>query len=123
MDNNSIAIAPHGRLAQFVESIVLRVLAERTEKLEKRVNCARTAWRRLIGKSGASPACVAEVIATLVEANRRLTRDALIAEMKRIGRRRADSTIGNALSLLVRLGLLNNCQDCEPRGYGIPRAD
>jgi hypothetical protein len=67
-----------------------------------------------------SPGCLAEVLATIVDAGKRLTRAALLAEMEKRDRTRAESTVSEALADLIRLGILDNRQDVNPKGYGLP---
>ena len=69
----------------------------------------------------ASPECVAEVLATIVQAGRRLTRAALMDEMQRLNRKRAESTVCMALEDLTRVGVVDNRQDAAAsgKGYGV----
>lgn len=64
--------------------------------------------------------CFTEVLQTILEANHRLTRAALLSEMEAHGRRRAESTVCLALEDLMRLGVIDNRSDVTPRGYGLP---
>lgn len=70
-----------------------------------------------------APECFAETLATLVQAGRRLTRAALMDEMQRLGRKRAESTVCVALEDLMRLGIVDNRQDVSVRGYGMRGGD
>jgi hypothetical protein len=58
-------------------------------------------------------------LATLVEEGRRLTRERLLAATENHGRARAESTVSEALADLIRLKLVDNRQDVNPRGYGL----
>lgn len=66
-----------------------------------------------------SPDCFAEVLATLVQAGRRLTRASLMDEMQRLGRKRAESTVSLALEDLMRLRVVDNKQEPSSKGYGL----
>jgi len=68
-------------------------------------------------------AAIAEILATLVQVGHRLTRQALCDAMEEHGRKRAESVVGECLSTLVRLGVLDNRQDVNPKGYGLPSFD
>lgn len=67
-----------------------------------------------------SPDCFAEVLATIVEASRRLTRESLMEQMEKKDRKRAESAVCKSLEDLLKLGILNNRQDGPQKGYGLP---
>lgn len=64
-------------------------------------------------------AAIAEILATVVQVGHRMTRQAICEAMEEHGRRRAESVVGECLSLLVKLGVLDNRQDVAPKGYGL----
>lgn len=64
--------------------------------------------------------CFAEVLTTIIQCGHRLTRAALLDEMQRLGRKRAESTVCLALEDLMRLGIINNKQTPGSKGYGCP---
>lgn len=67
----------------------------------------------------ANGAAIAEVLATIVQVGHRLTRQALCEAMEEHGRKRAESVVGECLTTLTRLGVLDNRQDTSPKGYGL----
>lgn len=64
-----------------------------------------------------SPDCFAEVLATIVQAGRRMTRAVLLEKMARMDRKRAESTVCVAPEDLQALGIIDNRQDTSPKGY------
>lgn len=71
----------------------------------------------------ANPGAIADLLHLFVEVGHRMTRDEVFAELRTRKKKRADSVVGDTLSLLVRLGVLNNRQDSTPNGYGLPEFD
>jgi len=71
----------------------------------------------------AAPECFIEVLVTLFETGHRLTRTALVTAMETAGRKRAESSIWDAITQLTALGLIDNRADVNPRGYGIVGRD
>lgn len=67
--------------------------------------------------------CFAETFATIFEAGRRMTRAELLAEMARKGRKRAESAVCASLEDLTRLGIIDNRQDTNPKGYNLRGSD
>lgn len=60
------------------------------------------------------------VMSTLREVGERMTTTRLLEAMGRAGHDFADSTVKNALSILVTTRRIDNRQDTSPRGYGLP---
>lgn len=71
----------------------------------------------------ANGAAIAEVLATIVQVGHRMTRQSLCEAMEEHGRKRAESVIGEVLTTLTRLGVVDNRQDVSPKGYGLPQWD
>lgn len=63
--------------------------------------------------------CFAETLATIVQAGKRLTKAALLIEMEKLGRKRAESMVSVALADLQKLGIIDNRQDTSPNGFGL----
>lgn len=70
-----------------------------------------------------NPGAIADILHLLVEIGHRLTRDEVIAELTRRKKKRAEGIVGDTLSLLVKLGVLDNRQDSEFKGYGLKEFD
>ncbi len=66
-----------------------------------------------------SPDCFAEVLWTMVEVGHRMTRQAILAALEDRKRRWSEGTVGAVLSQMVELGVVDNSQACDPKGYGI----
>jgi hypothetical protein len=66
-----------------------------------------------------SPDCCLDILSTLAQVGHRMTRQALLGALESVGKRWADGTTGAALAQLVEIGLLNNRQDQDPKGYGL----
>ncbi len=67
-----------------------------------------------------SPDCFAEILATIVEVGHRMTRQAILAALEQRGRRWSEGTVGAVLSQMIELGVLDNSQSVDPKGYGPP---
>jgi hypothetical protein len=65
------------------------------------------------------PMAIVEILVTMYEVGHRLTRAALTEAMEKAGRRRAESMIGESLTQMMQLGLVNNRQDQAIKGYGL----
>jgi len=64
--------------------------------------------------------CPREILETLRAAGHRLTGMQLTSEMSRRGFSYSDNTVRATAGTMVDLGLLTNCQQSNPRGYGLP---
>lgn len=60
------------------------------------------------------------IMSTLREAGERMTTTRLLEAMNRAGHNFGDSTVKNALSILVTTRRIDNRRDTSPRGYGLP---
>lgn len=67
----------------------------------------------------ANPEAAAEIVHLIVGTGHRMTQTEVIAEIRRT-KKRAEGTIRDTLTLLTKLGLLDNRQDVEKVGYGLP---
>jgi len=66
-----------------------------------------------------SPDCCLDILAALTGVGHRMTRQAMLSALESRGKRWADGSVGAALAQLVEVGLLNNRQDIDPKGYGL----
>jgi hypothetical protein len=67
-----------------------------------------------------TPAII-EILETLAESKKRLTRDKLIESMKKTGRERGQSTVANAMPKLGKAGWVDNKRNVDPPGYRITK--
>ena len=68
-------------------------------------------------QGGGLPQCVLDILQTLREAKRPLSRTLLLEEMARKGRLWAESTVAGYLAKLIQDGTLSNPERQRPRGY------